>query len=80
MIFTDWYNNGIMHRIGMESYLFFIHYRKFHIFPSRLVQKPMPKLEFAGLNISTPREGIEMQKYLYPLNWMAEVKPDGCFR
>ncbi len=78
LIFRDWYRNGVMHRIGFESYMLFIHYRKFHIFPSRLVEKPLPKLQFSGLNVSCPREGIEIQKYMYPVNWKSEIKPDGC--
>ena len=78
MIFRDWYKNGVMHRIGIESYLVFANYRKFHIFPAYLVEKPLPKTEFAGINVSIARNPIELTKYLFPMNWKVEVKPAGC--
>ena len=74
MIFRN--NNGVMQRVGFESYLLFVHYRKFHSFPANLVEKPLPGLEFAGENISAPHRGIELQKYLYPTSWWKVVKPD----
>ena len=74
MIFRN--NSGVMQRVGFESYLLFLHYRKFHSFPASLAAKPLPTLEFAGLNISAPHGGVELQKYLYPTSWWREVKPD----
>ena len=74
-----YYNhNGYMARYGLETWLFFIHYRLYHTFPSRLVQKPLPKVKFGFFNISIPGGGVEIMKYLYRLNWWKEVKPVGC--
>ena len=78
IIFRDYYNNGIMRRIGIESWLLFGHYRYYQQFPKRLVEKPLPLMTFAGFNYSVPREGIEIQKYLYPRNWWKEIVPPDC--
>ena len=67
-----------MKRFGFETWLFYIHYRLYHSFPTRLVQKPLPKVKFGFFNISVPREGIEIMKYLYRNNWRKVVKPMGC--
>jgi len=70
--------NDIAHRIGIESWLLFLHYRLYHSFPWRLIEKPLPKLEFGNVHYSVPREGIEMQKYLYPKDWWKVITPKGC--
>lgn len=69
---------GYMWRTGIEPWVFFVNYRRFHTFPASLIQEPLPKMEFAGVNISVPREGIEIQKYFYPHDWWKESKPRGC--
>ena len=51
---------GYMMRSGYETWLFFIIFLLYHMFPSRLVQKPLPKIKFGHFNISVPREGIEI--------------------
>lgn len=48
-------------------------------FPPRLIMPPLPKKEFGGYIFPVPREGIELQKYHYELNWWKEVKPTNCF-
>ena len=65
-------------RTGMESWVFFINYRKHHTFPCELIAKPLPTLPFSGLNFKVPRDGIEIQKYFYPDDWWIEAKPRGC--
>ena len=69
---------GYMMRSGYETWLFFLQYLLYHRFPSRLVQKPLPKVKFGHFNISVPREGIEIMKYLYRFDWWKVVKPVGC--
>ena len=54
-------------RSGYESWLFYIHYRFRHSFPSKLLQHPLPKVKFGSFNFSVPRGGIEIMKHLYPL-------------
>ncbi|XP_065661062.1 uncharacterized protein RT0683 [Hydra vulgaris] len=78
MVFKDYYNDGIMRRIGIESWLLFIHYRFYHQYPKRLTQKPLGKKKFAGLLFNVPHQGVEIQKYLYPNNWWVELKPPNC--
>ena len=78
MVFKDYYHDGIMRRIGIESWLLFIHYRYYHQYPKHLTQKPLPKLKFAGLLFQVPHQGIEIQKYMYPNNWWKELKPKDC--
>lgn len=72
------HDNEKVYRMGVESYLFFVHYSHYHQFPTRLIAKPLPKLKFAGKDYSVPREGIEIQKHMYPRNWWKVVLPDGC--
>ena len=79
MIFRDYYNDGVMRRIGFESWLLFIHYRYYHQFPKRLIRLPLNTIKFAGLNFFVPRGGVEIQKHFYPRNWWKEVIPAGCF-
>lgn len=65
-------------RTGVEPWMFFVHFRNFHQFPAELFKKPLPKLMFAGVNMSVPRGGIEFQKHFYPNDWWKESKPKGC--
>ena len=69
---------GTMMRAGFEPWIFYINYRLYHSFPARLVEQPLPKVEFGSLNISVPREGLEIMKHLYPFNWWKVVKPASC--
>lgn len=69
---------GTMMKTGYETWLFYFNYRLYHTFPTRLVQKPLPKVKFGFFNVSVPREGIEIMKYLYRFNWWKVVKPVGC--
>ena len=78
MIFDAFSNNGYMERVGVESYVFFINYKKMHAFPSKLIQKPLPTMIFAGIAMPVPQKGLEIQKYHYPYDWWKESKPIGC--
>ncbi|XP_066932400.1 uncharacterized protein [Clytia hemisphaerica] len=65
-------------RLGMESWVFFVNYRKYHQFPCRLIKKPLPSMKFSKVNFTVPREGNEIQKHFYPEDWWVESKPSGC--
>ena len=80
MIFSEYYNDGVMRRTGFESWIFFIQYRWYHQFPARLIKKPLPLHSFVGTDLPVPREGNEIQKYFYPNNWWIETVPKGCNR
>ena len=67
-----------MKRPGWASWLFYLHYNTFHSFPAKLVEQPLPKTRFGFFNISVPRNGNEMLKYLYPTDWWKVVKPSQC--
>ncbi|XP_078363447.1 uncharacterized protein LOC144647523 [Oculina patagonica] len=67
-----------MKRPGWASWLLYFHYNTFHTFPARLVEQPLPKTQFGFFNISVPRNGNEMLKYLYPNDWWKVVKPSKC--
>jgi hypothetical protein len=77
-VFTFYDYSGIMKRCGWETWLLFVHYELHHSFPSRLVKSPLPKSKFGFFNISVPRGGNEVLKYLYRFDWWKEVKPLGC--
>ena len=68
-IFLYYDRGGYMMRSGYEPWLLCLNYLLYHTFPSRLVQKPLPEVRFGHFNISVPREGIEIMKYLYRFNW-----------
>jgi len=78
MIFSDFYNTGWMHRIGWESYIFFLNYRNYHKFPARLVKLPLEDNPFGLVNISVPHNSVEIQKYHYPQDWWKIKRPKGC--
>lgn len=72
------YKDGMMKRTGWEPWLFFIHYRYWHTFPAALVKPPLPKSRFGFFNISIPRNGNEITKYIYRNDWREIVKPLQC--
>ena len=76
MAFYDY--GGWMKRRGLETWLMYINYMKYHTFPTRLVEEPLPTVPFGDGQMPVPREGIEIQKYLYPHDWWKTVKPAGC--
>ena len=77
MIFkTSFYNE--MCRTGIEPWLFWYNHKRYHRFPSSLLEQPLPKAKFAGIDLSVPRKGYEIQKYFYPNDWWKETKPKGC--
>ena len=78
MIFDAFADSGNLERVGVESYVFFINYKKMHAFPSELVQKPLPTMSFGGIAMPVPHDGLEIQKYHYPYDWWEERKPVGC--
>ncbi|XP_065659349.1 ribitol 5-phosphate transferase FKRP isoform X3 [Hydra vulgaris] len=80
MVFSEYYQDGIMRRTGFESWIFFIQYRWYHQFPSYLIKKPLPLHQFIGKDLPVPRDGIEIQKHFYPNNWWKETIPEGCNR
>ena len=67
-----------MKRPGWATWLFYFQYNKFHTFPAKLIEKPLPKIQFGFFNILAPRGGKEILKYLYPTDWWKVVKPPGC--
>ena len=77
-LFAYYDHGGMMKRTGLESWLFAVNYRIYHTFPTWLVENPLPKTRFGFFNVSIPRGGDEILKYLYRYNWWKEVKPKGC--
>jgi len=67
-----------MKRPGWATWLLYFQYNKFHTFPAELIQYPLPKIQFGFFNISAPRGGKEILKYIYPTDWWKVVKPPGC--
>lgn len=67
-----------MKRPGWATWLFYFQYNKFHTFPAKLIQQPLPKIQFGFFYISAPRGGKEILKYIYPTDWWKVVKPPGC--
>ena len=76
MIFKNY--SGTMNRVGLESYAFYINYQKHHIFPSREIEGPLPTIKFCGVEMQSPKGGINFQKYHYRDDWWLEKKPLGC--
>ena len=77
-LFAMYNYNGWMKRAGLETWIFPLHYNHRHKFPARLVGKPLPQVHFGFFNMPAPKEGIEIQKHLYPEDWWKEVKPATC--
>ena len=67
-----------MKRPGWATWLLYFQYNKFHTFPAKLIEKPLPKIQFGFFNILAPKGGKEILKYLYPTDWWKIVKPPGC--
>ena len=64
-MFTFYNYHGMRMRPGWAAWLLFVNYRLHHAFPSSLVESYMPKMTFGFFNISVPRGGVEILKYLY---------------
>lgn len=47
-------------------------------FPLWLLEPPFSVHDLDGVQVSVPRDGVEIQKYLYPDDWWLEAKPPGC--
>lgn len=77
IMFQDY--NGLMKRKGWEPFLIPVHYRLHHSFPAWVVKTPptLPTMQFGMFNMSVPRGGREIMKYLYRYNWWKDFKPDG---
>lgn len=68
--------HGYMRRLGWEIWLLPLHYYLHHSFPAYLVDgDDLPIVEFAGRNISSPKDGVEIMKYLYRSTWKSVLKP-----
>ena len=67
-----------MNRRGWATWLLYFQYDNFHTFPAKLIEHPLPKIQFGFFNISAPRGGKEILKYIYPTDWWKVVKPAGC--
>ena len=67
-----------MKRRGWATWLLYFQYDNFHTFPAKLIEHPLPKIQFGFFNISAPRGGKEILKYIYPTDWWKVVKPPGC--
>jgi len=67
-----------MKRPGWVTWLLYFHYNNFHTFPAELIEQPLPKIQFGFFNISAPRGGRQILKYIYPYDWWKVVKPPGC--
>ena len=77
-VFIFYNHRGVMTLAGYETWIFYINYRVYNSFPAVLVKQPLPKVRFGFFNISAPRGGIEIMKYLYPFSWWKVVKPANC--
>lgn len=71
--------NGLMKRKGWEPFLIPVHYRLHHSFPTWVVKTPpgLPKMKFGNFNMSVPRGGREIMKYLYRYNWWQDFESEG---
>ena len=67
-----------MIRCGWLTWLFYFQYKAYHSFPARLIEQPLPKSRFGFFNMSVPREGNEILKYIYPDDWWKVVRRSGC--
>ncbi len=71
--------NGLMKRKGWEPFLIPVHYRLHHSFPTWVVKTPpaLPTMQFGNFNMSVPRGGREVMKYLYRYNWWQDFEAEG---
>lgn len=79
-LFAFYNYRGWMKRAGLETWLLALNYNLHDTFPARLLKKPLPEVRFGNFTMPVPREGIEIQKYLYPDDWWREVKPVTCLK
>ena len=77
-LFIFYHHGGVVTRTGYQTWIFYVNNRLYHSFPALLVQQPLPKVRFGYFNISVPRGGIEIMKYLYPLSWWKELERANC--
>ena len=77
MVFQETRFNEIW-RTGLEPYVLYLHHSWYHKFPAELIERPLPKVRFAGVEISVPRKKMEIQRYHYPNDWWLQKKPKGC--
>ena len=47
-------------------------------FPQRLIEQPLPYKALDGQIFPVPREGFEIQMYMYPNDWHLITLPVGC--
>lgn len=47
-------------------------------FPPDLIAKPLPTIKFNEHIVPIPRDGIEIQKYLFPDSWWKDITPPSC--
>lgn len=47
-------------------------------FPPDLIAKPLPTTTFNKHVVPIPKDGIEIQKYLFPYSWWKEIAPPKC--
>ena len=76
MAFYKW--GHWMKRCGYESWIGFYNYNKYHTFPSVLITPPLPKAQFGNRKLPLPRNGIEIQKFMYPADWWKVIPPPQC--
>ena len=55
MVFQETRFNEIW-RTGLEPYVLYLHHSWYHKFPAELIERPLPKVRFAGVEISVPRK------------------------
>ena len=77
-LFIFYNHGGVLTRTGYETWIFFINHRLYHSFPALLVKQPLPLVRFGYFNMSVPRGGIEIMKYLYPFSWWKEMERANC--
>jgi hypothetical protein len=78
VLFKDWSNKlgWLMYR-RMGTWIKFWNWQH-ETFPRFLMEPPLKKGKFMGLDLPVPREGFEIQKYLYPNSWWVEIVPFEC--
>ena len=64
-----------MKRRGWGPWLMFMNFNRYHTFPVRLAEPPLPTMRFGPGNLPVLRGGMEVQKHIYPNDWWKVVKP-----
>lgn len=72
-VYSFYNSNGVVQRMGLQSWLFFINYKKYHTFPSSFLEPALPRVRFGTLDIHVPRGGLEILRYIYPTHWNDNV-------